>query len=369
MLNAPSTALLRLLMLAALLSPAAATSNVSWGIVMDCGSTGTRVRLYSWPASGEVSEFEPDDPDDQAALETTPGISSFASSPDGVADYLRPLLVQAARWVPAAAQASTRVRALATAGMRLLSEQEQAPIWAAAAAVIQAAPFSDDVAARTISGEYEGLFNWLSIRYILSRHPRADLGDDALFGGLDLGGASTQITFVPSSGVILQDAYRVTINGTTERVYSHSYMRSGQDQAQQRLAQRASDADGSDAPFKALPSPCFNPGLALNFTVRCGTDGAGSCVRQLVGGGNYTACRALATQLLELGSECLLSPCAAHGVYQPPPAGVALYAVSAFFYTASGIGLLGWDDERAISSDQMAVRRARARSLPRGSSD
>lgn len=364
--------MLRLLLITALFSPvvgAVNATNVSWGIVIDCGSSGTRVRLYSWrgPAD-DVSEFVPEDPGDQAALETTPGISSFAGSPDGVADYLRPLLAQAARWVPAASQPSTRVRALATAGMRLLSEQEQAPIWEAAAAVIREAPFSDDVAARTISGEYEGLFNWLSIRYLGDLGLlRGDVGGDgsAPFGGLDLGGASTQITFVPTSGVILGDAYRVTLNGTTQRVYSHSYMRSGQDQAQQRLAQRAADADGSDAPFKALPSPCFNRGLSLNFTVRCGNDtrttdgaegaGAGSCVRELVGRGDYAQCSVLVTELLALDNECLLTPCAAHGVYQPPPAGVAFYAVSAFFYTASGIGLLGWDEQKALSSDQIAA--------------
>ena len=54
-------------------------------------------------------------------LEASPGISSFVSDPAGATPYFAALPRQAARWVPADKAPVTKVRALATAGMRLLS--------------------------------------------------------------------------------------------------------------------------------------------------------------------------------------------------------------------------------------------------------
>ena len=111
-------------------------------------------------------EFLPDYEEDQDLLETEPGISSFSGGTDGLDTYMGSLLAQAARWVPASEQPNTQVRALATAGMRMLSEQEQTPIWDAIAAAVRASPFALG-ATQTIAGEYEGIFNWMSVKYIL----------------------------------------------------------------------------------------------------------------------------------------------------------------------------------------------------------
>ena len=71
----------------------------------------------------------------------------------------------------------------------------------------------------------------MSVKYILS----SSSGEAAPYlGALDLGGASTQITFDPEGGVILGNAYRVTADGEPYRLYSHSYMLSGQNEAQAR---------------------------------------------------------------------------------------------------------------------------------------
>jgi len=78
-------------------------------------------------------------------------------------------------------------------------------------------------------------------------------------------------------------------------------------------------------------------------------------LRLLIGCGDWTACRALTTALLNLDYECLLPPCAAQGVYSPSPNSVLFYAVSAYFYTANGIGLLGWDEEKGLSTEQIEV--------------
>lgn len=173
----------------------------------------------------------------------------------------------------------------------------------------------------------------------------------AFYGGLDLGGATTQLSFEPPSGVILGGALRVPIGGQKRRVYSHSYARSGQNEAMARYAQRLADADGRDEPFATLFSPCHNPGLDVNYTLTCGE--AGACVRTLVGVGNRSACSAHTDGLLNLGNECLLKPCAAQGAYQPPVDGVTLYAVSAYFFLANGLGLVEWDEAKALSTAQI----------------
>jgi hypothetical protein len=50
------------------------------------------------------------------------------------------------------------------------------------------------------------------------------------YGALDLGGASTQITFA-STASIMADAYSARVgDAPPDRVYSHSYMRAGVDQ-------------------------------------------------------------------------------------------------------------------------------------------
>ena len=324
-------------------------SERQWGIVVDCGSSGTRVHIYSWSGS-EIQEFTPPTPGDEALLSKTPGISTFATDPHGVIAYFSPLLVQAARWVPSAAQPLTRVRPLATAGMRLLSEAEQEPIWTAIDEAIDASAFMVG-GSMTIAGEYEGLFNWLAIQHILGE----SASSDTTFGGLDLGGVSTQITFRPTSGVILQSAYRLVVNGSAARVYSHSYMRSGQTAAMLRVAQLLTDRDGSMDVYKSISTPCANAGLNVNYTVSCAAHGGPStCMRQLVGAGDHNACRVLTDALLNRDNECLLPPCAAQGEYQPPPTGVTFYAVSAFFYTANSLDLVGWDGERGLSAQQIA---------------
>ena len=99
------------------------------------------------------------------------------------------------RWnlsVPESARATTRLLAQATAGMRLLTPAQQEPIWASLRSRLSGSPFSFvDADAWTISGNYEGLYGFLAASYL------AKVPFGSAFGYLDLGGASTQIAFVP----------------------------------------------------------------------------------------------------------------------------------------------------------------------------
>jgi len=318
------------------LSFAHAVTASQWGIILDCGSSGTRARVFSWPEKGwSITEAD-------VELEIEPGISSFANNPEALTAYLAPLLDQARLAVPD--PSTTKVRAFGTAGMRLLSEMEQVPIWSAVEAAITASGF-EFAAAHTIAGGYEGLFNWLTNKYVL----QTTLGKDVFLGCLDYGGASFQVTFAPASGVIQDFGYRLRVDSSQERVYSYSYMRSGQDQAMLRYA-KALASRSQESPI--LDSPCHNQGFNFSMNV------AGAGERTLRGTGDYSKCKELTQALLNQQNECLLEPCAAQGVYQPPPTGVKFWARGALFFTANGLGLVDWGDAKALSTNQISAKGA-----------
>ncbi|PNW80812.1 hypothetical protein CHLRE_07g330600v5 [Chlamydomonas reinhardtii] len=70
-----------------------------------------------------------------------PGLSALAPAGEGAADYLEPLLQFARQQVPAELHAVTPVQLLATAGLRLLPEEQQQLVLAAAAAVLAGSGF------------------------------------------------------------------------------------------------------------------------------------------------------------------------------------------------------------------------------------
>ena len=55
------------------------------------------------------------------------------------------------------------------------------------------------------------------------------------YGALDLGGASTQITFIPKDSVRADYAQSVDMYGTEYTVYSHSYLCYGLNEAYRNL--------------------------------------------------------------------------------------------------------------------------------------
>ncbi|KAF7325386.1 F-box domain-containing protein [Mycena venus] len=121
-----------------------------------------------------------------------PGISTYADSPETIAEHLRPLLAHARNLVPPSLAPTTPLFLLATAGMRLLSEEKQAQVLQAAIEEkSRAGPCGSSV--RIITGEEEGLFGWIAVNYLMDGF----LESQTTYGFLDMGGASTQIAFEP----------------------------------------------------------------------------------------------------------------------------------------------------------------------------
>ena len=81
-------------------------SSSRYGVMIDAGSTGSRVHVYEFSADehGSVRLLW------EHFQQLKPGLSSFANQPEAAANSLEPLLLAALRRVPAAVQVARRWR-------------------------------------------------------------------------------------------------------------------------------------------------------------------------------------------------------------------------------------------------------------------
>lgn len=320
-------------------------ADTKFGMVFDAGSSHTSLFVYRWPAdkendTGVVSQA-------LSCQVEGPGISSYASDPAQAGESLRGCLQEALAAVPAAQRQRTPVFLGATAGMRLLSQKNSSQaglIFAAVADVLGRAPVAFG-GAELLAGQDEGALGWITINYVLGLLVKYSFSGEwirppegTLVGALDMGGASTQITFVPG-GPIRDESTQASFRlyGVEHRVYTHSYLCFGRDQALGRLLARLVQS----SPGPRVRHPCYHGGyvdtlpLAPLYESPCvrdpprpdfppslpveGTGNPGACVSALRELFNFSSCR---------GRE----DCAFNGVYQPPVRG-RFYAFSSFYHT------------------------------------
>ncbi|KAH6589712.1 hypothetical protein BASA61_005525 [Batrachochytrium salamandrivorans] len=199
--------------------------NRHYSVVIDAGSSGSRVLVYSWkdprlPSTENIITVEKGTESNiLPQLKKSPGISSFANIPEKVGTHIGPLLQYASSIVPIEKHQETPVFLFATAGMRLLTHKEQSSIMDTSCEYTQnhfkfILPAGCSNHFRVISGELEGILGWLSVNYLkgtLNRKPSLEpkknsshktaithVKDTTLYGFLDMGGASAQIAFSPT---------------------------------------------------------------------------------------------------------------------------------------------------------------------------
>ncbi|KAM6183824.1 ectonucleoside triphosphate diphosphohydrolase 2 [Erethizon dorsatum] len=314
---------------------------LKYGIVLDAGSSHTSMFIYKWPAdkendTGIVGQHSSCDVQGG-------GISSYADDPSKAGQSLVECMEQALRDVPTERHSGTPLYLGATAGMRLLNltrPEASASVLAAVTQTLTQYPF-DFRGARILSGQDEGVFGWVTTNYLLENfikygwvgrwfRPRK-----GTVGAMDLGGASTQITFEttkpaedPANEVHLQ------LYGQYYRVYTHSFLCYGRDQVLQRLLASALQTQHSH--------PCWPRGYSTQ--VLLGNVYQSPCTRAqrpqafnssasvtVSGTSDPKLCHGLVSGLFNF-SSCPFSQCSFDGVFQPPVAGNFI-AFSAFYYT------------------------------------
>lgn len=94
-----------------------------YAIVIDGGSTGTRMHVFSY-GSGDGAAFDFGQ-DGLASLRVNPGLSAYAEDPGEAGASLAELVEFARRKVPREFWGETEVRLMATAGLRMLERRVQ----------------------------------------------------------------------------------------------------------------------------------------------------------------------------------------------------------------------------------------------------
>ncbi|XP_024418026.2 ectonucleoside triphosphate diphosphohydrolase 2 [Desmodus rotundus] len=314
---------------------------LKYGIVLDAGSSHTSMFIYKWPAdkendTGIVGQHSSCDV-------RGGGISSYADNPSGAGQSLVECLDQALQDVPRERHAGTPLYLGATAGMRLLnltSPEASAEVLTAVMRTLTQYPF-DFRGARILSGQDEGVFGWVTANYLLENFIKYGWAGrwyrprKGTLGAMDLGGASTQITFETASPAEdPADEVQLRLYGQQYRVYTHSFLCYGRDQVLKRLLASVLQTHSAH--------PCWPRGYSRQVLLR---DVYGSpCTAalrpqafdsssrvSLAGSSNPALCRGLVQGLFNF-SACPFSRCSFNGIFQPPVAGDFL-AFSAFFYT------------------------------------
>ncbi|XP_043836088.1 ectonucleoside triphosphate diphosphohydrolase 2 isoform X1 [Dromiciops gliroides] len=312
-----------------------------YGIVLDAGSSHTAMFVYKWPAdkendTGIVSQHSMCDVQGG-------GISSYAEDPPGAGQSLVDCLNQAMQDVPKERHSVTPLYLGATAGMRLLNLTSPAAsdsVLSSVTDTLSQYPF-DFRGARILSGQDEGVFGWVTANYLLENfikygwvgqwiRPR-----QGTVGAMDLGGASTQITFETASQTEdPANEVKLQLYGQSYRVYTHSFLCYGRDQILKRLLAGVLQSHSSHPcwpvgytrkffPKDVYTSPCTSAQRPRHYDVNTEVT--------LSGSGNPILCQQLVLDLFNF-SSCPFSQCSFNGIFQPPVAGNFI-AFSAFYYT------------------------------------
>uniref|UniRef100_A0A8C4YSC8 Ectonucleoside triphosphate diphosphohydrolase 3 n=1 Tax=Gopherus evgoodei TaxID=1825980 RepID=A0A8C4YSC8_9SAUR len=320
--------------------------------MLDAGSSRTTVYVYQWPAEKE---------NDTGVVSQTfkcsvkgLGISSYGNNPQEIVKPIDDCMNKVKEKIPSHLHKNTPTYLGATAGMRLLRLQNETAANEVLGSIqnyFRSQPF-EFRGAQIITGQEEGVYGWITANYLMGNflevcgkiwvHPH---GAETM-GALDLGGASTQLSFVPEECMQNSNStLQVQLYGYEYSVYTHSFQCYGRDEAEKRLLASLVDKTKVDNPCypqnyetvltmkslygslctESLRPTNYNPGQLINFK---GTGDPALCREKVSLLFNFTACN-------DKGEDCSFN-----GVYQPKLKG-KFVAFSGFYYTANALNLTG----------------------------
>ncbi|KAK6459622.1 golgi guanosine diphosphatase [Scheffersomyces xylosifermentans] len=312
-------------------------NDVDYVVMIDAGSTGSRVHVYSFntcvsPPKLLAEKFEM----------LKPGLSSFDTDTKGAAASLDPLLKVALDTVPEAKRSCTPVAVKATAGLRLLGKEKSDNILAEVRSHLENDyPFAvvpgDGIS--IMEGRDEGVYAWITTNYLLGNIGSSEkIPTAAVF---DLGGGSTQIVFEPEFGnneemVEGEHKYKFSFGDRDFTLYQFSHLGYGLMQGRNKI--NALVVQGSFTENKALASsklnskaetkgataavtinnPCIPPGvIAKDVVVEVGENEFYVVNMKGPSSAAGAQCRFLAEKVLNKDAECAEKPCSFNGVHQP----------------------------------------------------
>ncbi|XP_037987249.1 ectonucleoside triphosphate diphosphohydrolase 6 [Motacilla alba alba] len=232
--------------------------SVFYGIMFDAGSTGTRIHIFKF--AQQPRETPRLTHETFKALK--PGLSAYADDVEKSGQGIKELLEVAKKEVPMELWKFTPLVLKATAGLRLLPGEKAQKLLEKVKEIFQASPFFvRDNCVSIMNGTDEGISAWITINFLTGR---LDDPQRRSVGMLDLGGGSTQITFLPRTKATLQTSpsghtTSFQMFNHTYKLYSYSYLGLGLMSA--RLAILGGVEGKPLGEGEELISPCLPPGF------------------------------------------------------------------------------------------------------------
>ncbi|KAK3921838.1 Ectonucleoside triphosphate diphosphohydrolase 8, partial [Frankliniella fusca] len=347
---------------------------LQYAMVFDAGSTHTEMVVYRWQANkyngtGVVSQV--------GSCDMSGGISvELRADPRARADeYFRRCVDAGLVSIPEARRGHSPLFLAATAGMRLLrseSPDEAEQVLGNVSRALERAAtgmlFNSVNSVRIITGQEEAVAGWISANYLLKTiYPKPT----KQVGMLDMGGASTQITFLHYDNQAAPSVYDTSLRlyGARHELYARSYMCFGQEQLLNRylvlLVKEHLDnrtVPGDTPKTLLVVSPCHNSGFNYSlgyddFVNACSqtrfTDEFRNITTQVSGGSDPDQCKIKIQFLLNTeqcnrafnSKECFSAP-------TNHPSDTNFVAVSGFYYTMQ---YLGFEKRRPSLKDYLVA--------------
>ncbi|XP_007563287.1 ectonucleoside triphosphate diphosphohydrolase 4 isoform X2 [Poecilia latipinna] len=354
--------------------------NLNYGLVVDCGSSGSRVFVYCWPRhNGNPRELLDirqmrDQHRKPVVMKIKPGIAELAKTPEKASDYIDPLLSFAAQHIPKQKHQETPLYILCTAGMRILPESQQEAILEDLRTDIPVHfnfLFSDSHV-EVISGKQEGVYAWIGINFVLGRFNHVDNDGEAVVevnvpgtdhqealmrkrtaGVLDMGGVSTQIAYeVPKTEEVAKNLLAefnlgcdAHVTDHVYRVYVSTFLGFGGNAARQRYEENlirnaaARNKLLGEHVGETAESPLLDPCLPTDLLDEIGPSTQRLHLR---GTGDFDECRRILQPFLNRTNDTQTS---LSGIYQPAIdySNSQFYGFSEFYYCMEDVLRMGGD--------------------------
>jgi guanosine-diphosphatase len=310
---------------------------VQYVLMIDAGSTGSRIHVYKFNNCGGVPELEHEE--FKMTEKAVGGLSKYENDPVAAAASLDPLMQVAMDTVPDKLKGCSPIAVKATAGLRMIGDQAaQAILDQVRQHLEKDYPFpvvsKEKNGVAIMDGSDEGVYAWITTNYLLGKIGGPDKSETAAV--FDLGGGSTQIVFEPTFKAAVDGGmpeklaegdhkYSLDFAGRKFELYQHSHLGYGLMAARnaihktliEQLAEVKSSAASSTWMSEPIIHPCVAPGMSKIVKV----DLSETDTREF----NFTGpsqpapaqCRNLAEKILKKDTACGLAPCSFNGVHQP----------------------------------------------------
>ena len=273
---------------------AAGTESKKYAVVIDAGSTGSRIHVFTFePREGGALRLLKDD-----FQAIKPGLSSYKDDPTAAAASLKELLAVAMKAVPESARGKTSIELRATAGLRLLPGESAQNILEECSKLLGEYPFKfDDSSVSIMDGADEGAYQWLTMNYLLGNLADANgNGDVHTVAAVDLGGGSVQLAYqvVPEHVDSAPDGYvtKLKAMGNSFDVYTRSHLGHGLMAARAAILNVTSSSDSG--------SPCVHGGHDGEYAYAGKTYEA----KAMASGSDHDLCHKAVVEALRVDAPC-----------------------------------------------------------------